>query len=201
MFPPPGSLITPEFPAPVGMRFFVIARSLGIRRLHLAKATGGAMPATTRNRSASGACTATTTAGASSCFARFWAGSGGRWYADGSDVVHIDNSRNLPVEFSEARYPVVVESLALRTDSGGAGEMRGGLGYRKRIRASCRTSSCCPTRTGRRCGRTAARRTRRRPLRDRASRPAYKEDLPGLADDVPVPTGSVVEIVTTGGGG
>ena len=37
-------------------------------------------------------------------------------------------------EFSETRYPVIVEKLGLATDSGGAGYRRGGLGYDKRVR-------------------------------------------------------------------
>ena len=63
-------------------------------------------------------------------------GSGGRHYADGSDVVHIvPDSKNLPVEFTETRFPLRVERLALATDSGGAGRRRGGLGYLKEFRA------------------------------------------------------------------
>jgi len=58
-------------------------------------------------------------------------GSGGRYYADGSDTIHVvPESRNLPVEFVENRFPVRVETLGLATDSGGAGTFRGGLGYR-----------------------------------------------------------------------
>src|SRR5256885_12332227 len=63
-------------------------------------------------------------------------GSGGRYYADGSDVVHIvPDSKNLPVEFTETRFPLLVERLALATDSGGARKRRGGLGYLKEFRA------------------------------------------------------------------
>ena len=55
---------------------------------------------------------------------------------DGSDTIHVvPESRNLPVEFVETRFPVRVETLGLATDSGGAGAFRGGLGYRKEIRA------------------------------------------------------------------
>ena len=71
-------------------------------------------------------------------------GGPGRPWADGSDVVHIvPNSRNLPAEFSETRYPIMVEQLALKQDSGGAGYRRGGFGYDKRIRAlrECRLIS------------------------------------------------------------
>jgi N-methylhydantoinase B/oxoprolinase/acetone carboxylase alpha subunit len=40
----------------------------------------------------------------------------------------------MPCEFFEAFYPVRVEKLALRPDSGGPGQFRGGLGYWKEIR-------------------------------------------------------------------
>ena len=45
-------------------------------------------------------------------------GSGGRYYADGNDAIHIvPDSRNQPAEFTETRFPLLVEKLALRTDS------------------------------------------------------------------------------------
>jgi N-methylhydantoinase B len=63
-------------------------------------------------------------------------GSGGRYYADGNDAIHIvPDSRNQPAEFTETRFPLLVEKLALSTDSGGAGKRRGGLGYEKHYRA------------------------------------------------------------------
>ncbi|MCH8851217.1 MAG: hydantoinase B/oxoprolinase family protein, partial [Planctomycetes bacterium] len=53
----------------------------------------------------------------------------GVYVLDGSDVVHIvPNSRNLPAEVSETRYPIRIERLGLCVDSGGAGFRRGGLG-------------------------------------------------------------------------
>ena len=71
-------------------------------------------------------------------------GSPGRPWADGSDVVHVvPNSKNLPAEFSETRYPILIEQLGLKQDSGGPGFRRGGLGYDKKIRAlgDCRLIS------------------------------------------------------------
>ena len=48
-------------------------------------------------------------------------GSGGRYYADGEDTIHVvPDSRNLPTEFTESRL-LVVESLGLALDSGGPG--------------------------------------------------------------------------------
>ena len=62
-------------------------------------------------------------------------GSGGRYYADGEDTIHVvPDSRNLPTEFTESRFPFLVERLGLAIDSGGAGSYRGGLGYDKHIR-------------------------------------------------------------------
>ena len=62
-------------------------------------------------------------------------GSGGRYYADGEDTIHVvPDSRNLPTEFTESRFPFIVERLGLAVDSGGAGQFRGGLGYEKHIR-------------------------------------------------------------------
>jgi N-methylhydantoinase B len=62
-------------------------------------------------------------------------GGPGRPWADGSDVVHVvPNFRNLPAEFSETRYPVIIEKLGPAVDSSGAGYRRGGFGYDKQVR-------------------------------------------------------------------
>jgi N-methylhydantoinase B len=44
-FPPKGTLLTPEFPAPTNARTFVILRLLGVLAGVLAKAVDGRMPA------------------------------------------------------------------------------------------------------------------------------------------------------------
>jgi N-methylhydantoinase B len=130
-------------------------------------------------------------------------GSGGRYYADGSDTIHVvPESRNLPVEFVETRFPVRVERLALATDSGGPGTFRGGLGYRKEIRVLHEASfmsvadrsilSCWGVRGGR-AG------TPFRVTIDPGG-PAERV-MPGLCDWEPVAAGEVVRIETTGGGG
>ncbi len=66
---------------------------------------------------------------------------GGGWGAkhdsDGmSAVVCINDgdTHNSPVEAFESKSPVVVEEVALRADSGGAGRHRGGLGVRQAVR-------------------------------------------------------------------
>jgi N-methylhydantoinase B len=66
---------------------------------------------------------------------------GGGWGAkhdsDGSCSTYCLNdgdSHNRPVEVLENRYPLIIDAYALRTDSGGAGRWRGGLGAVRAIR-------------------------------------------------------------------
>jgi N-methylhydantoinase B len=53
------------------------------------------------------------------------------------------DTRMIPIEVHEASYPFMIESFGLRTDSGGAGEFRGGLGLTRRylMLAPCRMST------------------------------------------------------------
>ena len=65
----------------------------------------------------------------------FGAGSGARWYTDGTDTVDlVPHSKNLPAEFLEQRFPIIAERVGAYPDSGGVGQYRGGLGYLKEIR-------------------------------------------------------------------
>jgi N-methylhydantoinase B len=202
-FPEKGTLVTPNFGKATGLRFFILLRSLGIFAACLSKATGGRMPAdheTIRIWGLHGGRT-----GKDFFLFREVLGGGGpgRPWADGSDVVHIvPNSRNLPAEFSETRYPVLVEKLGLATDSGGAGYRRGGFGYDKRIRvlqeskllsnadrAMLNTYGVNGGKAGRTYGIAVE------------QKGGETGGVPGMADNIPVEAGSVVRIVTTGGGG
>ena len=202
-FPGKGTLVTPTFGKPSGMRFFILLRSLGVFAALLSKATRGRMPAdheTIRIWGLHGGRT-----GADFFLFREVLGGGGpgRPWADGSDVVHVvPNSRNLPAEFSEARYPVRIEKLGLATDSCGAGLRRGGCGYDKQVRVLTDTQLLSNA--------------------DRALLHTYgvnggryggnygisvmntadeERPIAGMADNIAVDAGSVVRIVTTGGGG
>ena len=57
-------------------------------------------------------------------------GSGAGCRRDGVDVIETDatNCMNLPAEAMEMEAPIRIHRVALRRDSGGAGEWRGGLG-------------------------------------------------------------------------
>ena len=63
-------------------------------------------------------------------------GSGAGPGFDGTDVVqtHMTNSRLTDPEVLELRYPVRVESYAIRADSGGQGHWHGGNGGIRKIR-------------------------------------------------------------------
>jgi N-methylhydantoinase B len=202
-FPPKGTLLTPVFPAPTNARTFVILRLLGVLAGVLAKAVDGRMPADQETIRYTGIY-GTDADGAPFLMREvLGGGAGGRWYADGEDTIHVvPDSRNIPVEFAEARWPFRVERLGLAVDSGGPGRYRGGLGYDKHIRVlrDCHFMSiadrsvlaCWGVRDG------------------QAGRPFQvvidaggpnERTVDALADSEPVRAGEIIRIRTTGGGG
>jgi len=202
VFPPKGTLITPEWPAATNARSFVLLRCLGLLAGVVAQAVDGRMPAdqeTIRYTGFFG-----TDLDGKPFLSRevLGGGSGGRYYADGNDAIHIvPDSRNQPAEFTETRFPLLVEKLALRTDSGGAGLCRGGQGYEKHYRAlvDCRTIVTadrvrlgCYGLNGGKAG---------QPFCVTIDAEGAGYDLGGLVDGEPVLKGQVVRVVTTGGGG
>jgi len=198
-FPPPGSLVTPVFPAPTNARSFLILRLLGVFAGCIAKAVGGRMPAdqeTIRYWGVHG-----TDADGRWYLLRevLGGGSGGRFYADGSDAIHIvPDSKNLPAEFTETRFPVRIEKLALALDSGGPGRNRGGMGYDKHIRM-LRDAWFVSTADRAVLGPYG--------LKGGMAGLPYQATidggpaLPGMNDDVFLPAGSLLRLRTTGGGG
>jgi N-methylhydantoinase B len=202
IFPPKGTLITPEWPAATNARSFVLLRCLGLLAGVVAQAVDGRMPAdqeTIRYTGFFG-----TDLEGKSFLSRevLGGGSGGRYYADGNDAIHIvPDSRNQPAEFTETRFPLLVEKLALRTDSGGAGLRRGGQGYEKHYRAlvDCRTIVTadrvrlgCYGLNGGKAG---------QPFCVTVDAEGTALELGGLVDGEPVLKGQIVQVVTTGGGG
>ncbi|HET7690602.1 MAG TPA: hydantoinase B/oxoprolinase family protein [Nocardioidaceae bacterium] len=202
-FPEPGTLLTPVFPAPTNARTFVILRLLGVLAGVLAKAVDGRMPADQETIRYTGVYGLDTNGEPYLMREVLGGGSGGRSYADGEDTIHVvPDSRNLPTEFTEARFPFIVEKLGLAMDSGGPGEYRGGLGYEKHIRmlrdahfmsiADRSILSCWGVRGG------------------LAGKPfsvtidpggPHEREVDALADAEPVRAGEVIRIRTTGGGG
>jgi N-methylhydantoinase B len=202
-FPEPGTLLTPVFPAPTNARTFVILRLLGVLAGVVAKAVGGRMPADQETIRYTGVYGEDAEGRPYLMREVLGGGSGGRWYADGEDTIHVvPDSRNLPTEFTESRFPFLVESLSLAVDSGGAGEYRGGLGYEKQIRMlkdahfmsiADRSILACWGVRGGRAGRPFQ-------VTVDPGGPAERE-VDALADAEPVRAGELIRIRTTGGGG
>jgi N-methylhydantoinase B len=202
IFPPKGTLITPEWPAPTNARSFVLLRCLGLLAGVVAQAVGGRMPADQETIRYTGFFGTGTDGKPFLSREVLGGGSGGRYYADGNDAIHIvPDSRNQPAEFTETRFPLLVEKLALRTDSGGAGKRRGGLGYDKHYRAlvDCRTIVTadrvrlgCYGVNGGKAG---------EPFRVTVDAEGEARELGGLVDGERVAAGQIVRVCTTGGGG
>ncbi|MGI8993158.1 MAG: hydantoinase B/oxoprolinase family protein [Nocardioidaceae bacterium] len=202
-FPPPGTLLTPIFPAPTNARTFVILRLLGVLAGVLAKAVDGRMPADQETIRYTGVYGDDLDGNPYLMREVLGGGSGGRYYADGEDTIHVvPDSRNLPTEFSESRFPFIVERLALAVDSGGAGRHRGGCGYEKHIRMlkdahfmsiADRSILACWGVMGGRAGRSFQ-------VTIDAGGPQERV-VDALADAEFVAAGAVIRIRTTGGGG
>ena len=202
VFPPKGTLITPQWPAATNARSFVLLRCLGLLAGVVAQAVDGRMPADQETIRYTGFYGVDQNGKSFLSREVLGGGSGGRYYADGNDAIHIvPDSRNQPAEFTETRFPLLVEKLALRTDSGGAGTRRGGLGYEKHYRAlvDCRTIVTadrvrlgCYGLNGGKPG---------KPFCVTIDIDGTPRDLGGLVDGEPVLAGQVVRVVTTGGGG
>ena len=202
-FPPKGTLLTPVFPAPTNARTFVILRLLGVFAGVLAKATGGRMPADQETIRYTGVY-GTDAEGVPYLMREvLGGGSGGRYFADGEDTIHVvPDSRNIPAEFIESRFPLRVERLGLAVDSGGPGTFRGGLGYDKHIRMlrdahfmsiADRSILSCWGVAGGRAG---------APFRVTIDPGGANERvMDGLVDAEPVTAGEIIRIQTTGGGG
>jgi N-methylhydantoinase B len=202
-FPEPGTLLTPVFPAPTNARTFVILRLLGVLAGVVAKAVDGRMPADQETIRYTGVYGDDRDGRPYLMREVLGGGSGGRYYADGEDTIHVvPDSRNLPTEFTEARFPFLVESLSVATDSGGAGKFRGGLGYEKQIRMlrdahfmsiADRSILACWGVKGGLAG---------KPFQVTIDPGGPRErEVDALADAEAVQAGELIRIRTTGGGG
>ena len=202
-FPEKGTLLTPIYPAPTNARTFVILRLLGVLAGVVAKAVDGRMPADQETIRYTGVYGKDRDGNDYLMREVLGGGSGGRYYADGEDTIHVvPDSRNLPTEFTESRFPFIVERLGLAVDSGGAGRHRGGLGYEKHIRMlrdahfmsiADRSILACWGVKGGRAGRSFE-------VTVDLGGP-QERTVDALADAEAVTAGQVIRIRTTGGGG
>lgn len=200
---PPRTVLSAEYPAAGADRMDCMLRMIGAYMAAMAKATNGQM------------------VGDSQCIQLygfygkdfdhkdflyreiFGAGSGGRPFADGTDTVDlVPDSKNLPTEFIEQRFPVIVHRVGMFPDSGGPGAYRGGLGYLKDVEilvdghfltVSYRTIFSCFGVNGGMAGRSGGALVN--PDTPVEQHILYKREA------VPVKAGDIVRILTPGGGG
>ena len=200
IFPPKGTLITPIRPAATNARSFPLLRSIGLLAGCVAQAVEqGRMPADQETIRYTGFYGDDLDGEPFLSREVLGGGSGGRYYADAIHIV--PNSRNQPAEFTETRFPILVEKLGLWADSGGAGTYRGGLGYEKEYRmlVDCSTIVTadrvrlgCYGVNGGQAG---------QPFGAYVDAHGRNEKLGGLVDNETIKAGEVLRVRTTGGGG
>jgi N-methylhydantoinase B len=128
---PEGSIVNPKEPAPVNARTATIKRIAGTILKALALAAPGRVPADSGGELLVLAFGGERPDGTRYVTGELVAGGAGASAAkDGVDVIETDatNCMNLPAEALELDAPIRVHRVALRSDSGGAGARRGGLG-------------------------------------------------------------------------
>jgi len=129
----PGSVLQPNFPAPLGMRGITMMRNMAACLGLLNVATGGHSMAShsayviwyLRGRGASGELFLLSDG--------LGVGYGARPDADGNDAVYLVAQENFPCEFLDAAFPVRVLAYAINADSGGPGRWRGGCGVVREV--------------------------------------------------------------------
>ena len=135
----------------------------------------------------------------------FGGGWGGRPNEDGESAsvsVCQGDVRNTPVELQEIKYPVLVDRHAFRSDSGGAGRFRGGLGLEVtyRLLQACKANINCERTLdppwGLHGGKSAATNAA---IIHRAADGA--EEVIYKATEIEIGAGDTVTFLTAGGGG
>jgi N-methylhydantoinase B len=132
---PEGSLVNPRPPAPVNARTVTFKRIADVLLGAFAQAVPGEITAAGNGQLLSHRFSGFRD-GEQWIYGEVGAGgSGARPTKDGLDCIDTDltNCMNTPVEATELSAPIRVRRYDLWTDSGGPGEFRGGLGYRKRF--------------------------------------------------------------------
>ncbi|MBI3710242.1 MAG: hydantoinase B/oxoprolinase family protein [Proteobacteria bacterium] len=129
----PGSLLQPNFPAPLGQRGLTMIRTMTACMGLINEATGGKGVASSSayviyylRGDAAGGHPFLLTDGVG-------VGYGARPTADGIDGVYFVAQENYPAEFLDLSYPVRLRAYGVNMDSGGPGRWRGGCGVIREI--------------------------------------------------------------------
>ena len=137
---PPGSLLRPRFPAPLGNGAQTLARVYDVLNGVLGQFAGAAGAAAGYGSSPQFAFTGEDGRGRPvSLTDRLFGGAPARSGRDGGDGRSLSaGAKGRPAEQLESDFPVTVESVVAIADSGGAGAYRGGCGVEKvyRFRAA-----------------------------------------------------------------
>ncbi len=131
-------------------------------------------------------------------------GWGGRPFEDGvSSAVSIcrGDVKNTPIELQELYYPLLYECHAFRTDSGGAGKYRGGIGVEVRVKPT--ENAFLSRNTDRiKCPPWGLRGGREGAVNETIiQRNGKEEKLPGKFSHLLIRPGETVTFLTAGGGG
>ncbi len=154
VYAPPGCILNPIRPAPIaGGNVETSQRNADV----LLKAFSGIVPEKA-SAASQGTMNNIAVGGLNSGTCKAWTyyetiagGWGGRNGLDGVDAIHthMTNSMNTPIEVLETLYPIRFLKYEMRTDSGGAGKWRGGVGLERswRLLSSSATLSVLAERT------------------------------------------------------
>jgi N-methylhydantoinase B len=199
----PGSIVAPDFPAPLGLRSHSMIRVTTATMGALAQAMGGNASAAScvyvlyylRVKNADGS--------EPLCIEGLAVGFGARTFADGIDAVYYVAQENYPIEFAEMEFGVEIERFGIHRDSGGAGRWRGGCGIVRDVRVlsdaaelGIRLDNCRQPAFGVNGGLSGA------PGRIvvNPGTPAER-DLATMSDGNRLKRGDLIRIITPGGGG
>jgi N-methylhydantoinase B len=130
-----GSIVWPNFPAPVGLRSHTMLRVTTALQGVLAQATAGRASAASSVYVLYYLRSLDPETGAQLlCVDGLSVGFGARPTADGTDAVYYVAQENYPVEFAEMEFGIRIEAFAMHVDSGGPGRWRGGCGIVRDVR-------------------------------------------------------------------
>ncbi|MBM3568084.1 MAG: hydantoinase B/oxoprolinase family protein [Alphaproteobacteria bacterium] len=200
----PGSLLKPDFPAPLGQRGLTMVRMVSACNGLMCAASGGEAGAGIASYALWYLRTTDPASGETLLMNDGVAvGFGGRPQADGHDAVYFVAQENNPAEYLDQLYPARLLRYAINRDSGGAGRHRGGCGVIREIEwlgpdamlANRLSGTIFPPWgvKGGKCGGKG--RVVLNPGR------ATERVLPPIGDGTTVRKGDVIRIETGGGGG
>lgn len=199
----PGSILEPQFPAPLGMRGITMMRNMAACLGLLNVATGGKVMAAhsayviwyMRGRDERGELFLMSDGLA--------VGYGARPHADGNDAVYLVAQENFPSEFLDSVFPVRTRVYAIHRDSGGPGKFRGGCGLVREVQVLAPEAMISMRIDGVECppwGVAGGQSARPGRCVVNPGKPDERS-IPPLSDGNMVKRGDVIRIATGGGGG